>query len=376
MALRLVALVLCVLFFHVDMARASLDFSLETTSDGTRYVMISGTFDSSDSLGAFTRLVRSHNPAIVSFNSDGGSVIKAMELGRLIRSYGLRTVQVRGPECSSACSLAFLGGTSRYAEPGSIGVHRASYNFGHRLSTDQAVSSIQELTALVMQYMIEMGVDPALLQLALQYDKNDMRYLSGSEMERFNVVTFADRRPSKSASSGGTASYQPVPRRASGIDLSIPVPGTGKVRHVNGEASLKAEPLKDAATIISLKNGKPVKILESAGGWYRIEVAGVQGFMRNIWVSVDQFENAAATGRRIQIKSEEKLEDALDFVRGNALELDVFLASNGWFAITLQGEFDPTRGATLLKMLKDLKSVPRDAFMTYGNAYVRKICCE
>lgn len=34
-----------------------------------------------------------------------------------------------------------------------------------------------------------MGADPALLQLALQYDSGDMRYLSLSEMAQFRVTT-------------------------------------------------------------------------------------------------------------------------------------------------------------------------------------------
>ncbi len=41
--------------------------------------------------------------------------------------------------------------------------------------------------------MIEMGIDPALMRLALRYDSDDMRYLSLREMELFRVVARGDR---------------------------------------------------------------------------------------------------------------------------------------------------------------------------------------
>ncbi|MBZ9977818.1 hypothetical protein [Mesorhizobium sp. BR-1-1-10] len=50
------------------------------------------------------------------------------------------------------------------------------------MSADEAVASVQAVTAQIMSYMTEMGVDPRLMQMALSYDRSDMRYLSASEM--------------------------------------------------------------------------------------------------------------------------------------------------------------------------------------------------
>jgi hypothetical protein len=89
----------------------------------------------------------------------------------------------------SACALAFVGGVERYADPGAIGVHKTYFDQGAPLDTAAAVSAIQELTADTLEYLSEMGVDPALLELSMRYESTDVRYLSGSEMAEFGVTT-------------------------------------------------------------------------------------------------------------------------------------------------------------------------------------------
>ncbi|WP_052292089.1 hypothetical protein [Mesorhizobium japonicum] len=156
-------------------ARAGLQFEAGLTDGGLHYVVVSGDFAYQDDLSAFENLVRSSGATAITFRSPGGNIQKAMELGHLIRRLGINTVQFRVAECASACSLAFLGGVVRYAEPGSIGVHKSSFQGDVPLSTEEAVSAVQQITADIITYMIEMGADPALLQLSLQYDSNDIR---------------------------------------------------------------------------------------------------------------------------------------------------------------------------------------------------------
>ena len=77
-----------------------------------------------------------------------------------------------------------MGGTVRFAETGSIGVHKTSFADTSAISVDDAISYIQRQTAETISYMTEMGIDPSLLQLSLRYEKDDMRYLSKSEMQQ------------------------------------------------------------------------------------------------------------------------------------------------------------------------------------------------
>lgn len=153
------------------------------------FVLVSGKFEANESLAWFTNAVSQGGSKYVTFDSPGGNPETAIRLGQMIRAAGLNTFQLRTSECASACSLAFLGGVERMADPGSIGVHRASFSDGPAVSADEAVAGIQALTANTITYLTKMGVDPKLLAMALSYDRSDMRYLSSSEMAELRVTT-------------------------------------------------------------------------------------------------------------------------------------------------------------------------------------------
>lgn len=186
-----VRVILCAVapFIGATASHAALKFEVERTDRGTAYIFVSGDFDYRDDLSAFETLVRTTNARAVTFHSPGGNIAKAMELGRIIRRLGLITMQPRAIECSSACSLAFFGGTLREAQPGAIGVHKSSFSGDVPINTQDAVAGIQQMTAEIVAYMVEMGVDPSLLQVSLQYDSSDIRYLSLSEMLHYRIVT-------------------------------------------------------------------------------------------------------------------------------------------------------------------------------------------
>jgi len=77
-----------------------------------------------------------------------------------------------------------------------------------------------------------------------------------------------------------------------------------------------------------------------------------------------------------RVKSFSSFESAEAFVRGSAIDLTAFRTKNGWFAITLSERCDYGRATTLLPILKSSGKIPTDAFVTYGNTYVAKICCN
>ncbi|MDY8108050.1 PAN domain-containing protein [Fulvimarina sp. 2208YS6-2-32] len=161
---------------------------VEQETDGSRYLIVEGSFEADYDVGEFLRTVRSFNPTAVSFNSPGGNIHSALTMGRAIRASGLNTIQLRSFDCASACAFAFLGGVIRIAEPGSIGVHRSSLPTTG-MTPDDAISAIQIGTVWIIEYLDEMGVDPALLKISLSYGSDDIRYLSGSEMAELRVTT-------------------------------------------------------------------------------------------------------------------------------------------------------------------------------------------
>lgn len=139
----------------------------------------------------------------VYLNSPGGSLFAGLKIGRMIRKAGGNThIGVLVPDndhmpikgswlraipggCYSACSLAFLGGVYRFSDGKSeYGVHR----FSSSTSTSSDLDAAQVITAAVANFIREMDVDTALLDLMTSSGKDGMRMLSQQEMKSLRVV--------------------------------------------------------------------------------------------------------------------------------------------------------------------------------------------
>lgn len=128
-------------------------------------------------------------------NSPGGNLIGGMELGRAIRDAGLITdvgrsagnttsTMVAG-ECYSACTLAFLGGEFRYLSKDSrYGVHR----FYSQTKSDQDFDIAQIISASVVQYTRDMGVDPEFLSEMTKAGRTEVNFIPRDDLVRLNVI--------------------------------------------------------------------------------------------------------------------------------------------------------------------------------------------
>lgn len=363
-------------------AQAAMTFDERELDSGT-FIVVGGQIEFTDSLTPFELLARQGRARFVTFDSPGGSPYKAMDLGRLIRRYGLATVQIRSTECASACALAFMGGSTRAAMAGSIGVHRSSFSDTSAMPVDDAVSSVQLLTADIIAYMNEMGVDPSLLQLALQYGSDDIRYLSSSEMQRYRVVTVdrdAMNVPLATASpppQAPTHSYSSPPAAPLVSSLPIPRARSGRIQHPKGYIEVRRSPQANSPRGPRFNNGFPVEILSIEDDWYLIRGAGNTGYAHVTWIRVDQFAAALSGERRIQIRSASTLEAARSMVESSPIPAEAFLTTSGWFAIALKGTFErKERGEETMKELKARRLIPEDSMLSFANTYVRAVCCD
>ena len=361
--------------FFTSSGQAEIEF-IPFSSDGkTSVLFVSGDFDRHDPAPAFLRAVASHKPDIVTFNSPGGNVYSAMSLGRAIRAESIDTIQLRAFECSSACAFAFVGGARRLAEPGSIGVHRSSFDESFNFETKQAVSAVQVVTADILQYLGEMGIDPAVLEISLRYDSWDVRYLSGSEMAELRVTTV----DAFQANPDVGDSFRKAPRALEDKQLAarqLPVARSGVVRHPVGQIELLSQPNRRSNAVGVLTNHRRVSILNSENRWFRVRSGSTQGYVHHTWIKVDQYMDHGFDSKFVQIKSFQSENEAVAYVRSSVIPVAAILASNGWYAITLDGVFSDQRAAELLSDLKSRGHIPPDSFKTYGNTYVEKVCCN
>jgi hypothetical protein len=132
----------------------------------------------------------------VYLNSPGGSLVEGIQLGKVIRQRKLDTsIGAEGPSpaaCASACAIAFLGGVSRSVPAGSkFGVHR--FRYINDPTTARAASAqveqAQIASAILLQYLREMGIDPELYTASALTSSNSISFLSPELLKKWHVVT-------------------------------------------------------------------------------------------------------------------------------------------------------------------------------------------
>jgi hypothetical protein len=123
-------------------------------------------------------MVANDDSDTIRLSSPGGDLFAGMALGEAIRKERFGAVVAKDTTCASACALAFLGGTARYATgtgPGRIlefggwlGFHGFSFSQDKLALLNESLETSRVVTALILQYAEQMkGVDIGWLSRAL-----------------------------------------------------------------------------------------------------------------------------------------------------------------------------------------------------------------
>jgi len=121
----------------------------------------------------------------IDIDSPGGSVLEAMELGRLVRSLYLPLNVNEGQHCLSACFLVFVAAVDRHAAgPDKLGVHRAFFSPEAVSNLDLAVLDKEQraLRGQMRSYLDEMEVPAAIQDRMQAYASSEVLWLSPSEV--------------------------------------------------------------------------------------------------------------------------------------------------------------------------------------------------
>jgi hypothetical protein len=148
----------------------------------------------------------SENPGgwSVRLNSPGGDLPGGIRLGELIRKLKLNTeIGATEPDsyghwervpghCASACAFAFLGGLTRYASGGELGVHQFYDAISLRNPSAKVFSSLdmsehQFVSALLIDYVFRMGVDPRFVSAAASTPPLEMQFLDEQSLDDLKV---------------------------------------------------------------------------------------------------------------------------------------------------------------------------------------------
>jgi hypothetical protein len=147
--------------------------------------MIARGWITADSAEQFRALASTQQAGVtVRLSSPGGNLIGGLLLGDALREAGVGVIVGPAERCVSACLYAFLGGTSRRAAPGRIGVHRFVPEAGGDFPDVLAQRTTQTLSA----YLARMGAAPELLPLILGVTPPALHFLDAAELRRLRVV--------------------------------------------------------------------------------------------------------------------------------------------------------------------------------------------
>lgn len=131
------------------------------------------------------------------FNSPGGDSEQGQAMGRVLRTLGVPTRIRPGAFCVSACSVAFLGGVFRTVETGGTYTVHMFSNFSGLASDAKLKSTVKDLQSLEKdsarhaaqryQYLLEMGISPAVAQHGFSVDNFDESCPPKSVLKQWNV---------------------------------------------------------------------------------------------------------------------------------------------------------------------------------------------
>lgn len=165
--------------------------------------------------------------------SDGGDVLEAIKLGKLIRSHHLRAIVPLPAECNSSCVLVFAAAIRKDA-PGKVGVHRPFFS---NLDKNQSLSDIKnrrdQLTEVLRSYFNEIDIPHSLIDVMLSTPPEKIKYLTEDELKIYRLdgvdASFDEWQTAKTASNYGMTSseyrtknqvFSRLCQRDNGLDLA------------------------------------------------------------------------------------------------------------------------------------------------------------
>lgn len=158
--------------------------------DGVRAMLVTGSIRDGDAARFQQEAELLSGIEAVALHSPGGSVRDAIEIGKSVRAREWDTLMTPGTVCLSACPYIFVSGVARTAQENTaIGVHQHYFGENTMAPAFLAVESVQAGQGEVMAHLIEMGVDPAMMQPALITPPDEIYVFLPEELSTLKIIT-------------------------------------------------------------------------------------------------------------------------------------------------------------------------------------------
>lgn len=152
-------------------------------------IIIKGEFAKDDDK-QFKKIAFDTDKAIIVFDSPGGLLFPALEIGKAIRLKGYSTAVIKS-RCASACAIAWLAGQPRMlTKESSIGFHAVSVEDDKGKAVTTGVGN-----ALVGSYLNSLGLGDEVVAFVTLAGPTDIKWLTKSKADQIGLkVEFIDNK--------------------------------------------------------------------------------------------------------------------------------------------------------------------------------------
>lgn len=183
MSRRLSALAASIFAMFWGQAATCAEITHESSSNGTGVIAIQGEISARDAV-TFREIALRYRRAVVGLESNGGELLPAIEIGKLIQLAGFDTVVPSRAVCASSCALIWLAGERRLlASDGQVGFH-ASYRAKNGRLEESGVAN-----ALIGSYLTSLGLPRSAIIFATTAPPDEILWLTAAN-KRMAAIDF------------------------------------------------------------------------------------------------------------------------------------------------------------------------------------------
>ena len=168
-----------------------LEFTMQDAGELGNVLLLYGAIESGDADRFAVYLMSLGDLTVpVALNSPGGVVDEALKIGRTLRDRDADTAILPGMVCVSACPYMLAGGGERrVSRRAAVGMHQHYYETPAYLPAFWAVEDIQHGQGRVMEFLIEMGVEPRVMLHSLNTPPDEIYVLVEEELLESRLAT-------------------------------------------------------------------------------------------------------------------------------------------------------------------------------------------
>jgi hypothetical protein len=115
-------------------------------------------------------------------SSNGGDIDAGMDLGRLLRKWGIFTLVDKGERCLSACVFAFMGGERR-SVAGQLGIHRPY--FPHTQDLPDRAVRFRHMQKTLKDFIEELDYPVSLYEAVMLVPPETVEMVSPADLKRY-----------------------------------------------------------------------------------------------------------------------------------------------------------------------------------------------